>query len=245
MSRTTDKDRDLGEQVDEAIASKADLFVSIHANAGGGDGFEGFYWSTSSNGKRLVQLAEKYVKELGQNSRGAKKGDHLYVIKNTPMTAVLFESFFLDNDKDNDIGDTKAEQKAFGVAYAKAILEYFDIKYQKDKTTTTTAKSEYTQTQFVKDLQRAIGAQVDGIAGPETLSKTPTLSSSKNTSHAAVKPVQKILAAMGYTEVGTADGVAGPKFTSAVAHFQQKNGCYVDGEITARNLTWKKLLKLA
>lgn len=242
QSRNNDETEELYEIVNEAIKSKADLFVSIHANAGGGDGFEGFYWSTSSNGKRLVQLAEKYVKELGQNSRGAKVGDRLYVIKNTPMTAVLFESFFLDNDKDNDIGDTKEEQKAFGVAYAKAILEYLGIKYVEE---TPVVKNEYTQTQFVKDLQRAIGAQVDGIAGPETLSKTPTLSSSKNASHAAVKPVQKILAAMGYAEVGTADGVAGPKFTSAVAHFQQKNGCYVDGEITARNLTWKKLLKLA
>jgi peptidoglycan hydrolase-like protein with peptidoglycan-binding domain len=47
---------------------------------------------------------------------------------------------------------------------------------------------------------------------------------------------------LGYTEVGEADGIAGAKFTSAVAHFQQDNGCYVDGEITAKNKTWKKLL---
>jgi hypothetical protein len=35
-----------------------------------------------------------------------------------------------DNDKDNDIGDTVAEQKAFGVAYAKAILEYLGVAYK-------------------------------------------------------------------------------------------------------------------
>lgn len=46
------------------------------------------------------------------------------------MTAVLFESFFVDNDKDNNIGDTVAEQRAFGVAYAKAILEYLGITYK-------------------------------------------------------------------------------------------------------------------
>ena len=49
------------------------------------------------------------------------------------MPAVLVESFFLDNDKDNDIGDTIEEQRAFGVAYAKAILEYMGITYQEEK----------------------------------------------------------------------------------------------------------------
>ena len=48
------------------------------------------------------------------------------------MTAVLFESFFVDNDLDNNIGDTVAEQNAFGVAYAKAILEYFGIQYKEN-----------------------------------------------------------------------------------------------------------------
>ena len=43
------------------------------------------------------------------------------------MTAVLCECAFIDNDKDNDIIDTTSEQKAFGLAYAKAILEYFGI----------------------------------------------------------------------------------------------------------------------
>lgn len=106
----------------------------------------------------------------------------------------------------------------------------------------TKPTNTYTLKQFIKDVQKACGAAVDGIAGPETLSKTVTLSAKKNNRHAAVKAVQKRLAALGYPEVGTADGVAGPKFTSAVAHFQLDNKCAVDGEITARNKTWKKLL---
>ena len=101
---------------------------------------------------------------------------------------------------------------------------------------------EYTLTQFVKDVQKATGASVDGIAGPETIGKTVTLSASKNRRHAAVEAVQKRLDALGYTEVGEADGIAGPKFTQAVKHFQKDNGCVVDGEITKGNKTWKKLL---
>ena len=48
------------------------------------------------------------------------------------MTAVLLESFFIDNDTDNNTGDTKAEQRAFGIAYTKAILEYMGIAYKEN-----------------------------------------------------------------------------------------------------------------
>lgn len=102
--------------------------------------------------------------------------------------------------------------------------------------------SGYTLEQFIRDVQKATGAAVDGVAGPETIGKTVTLSAKKNAKHAAVEAVQKRLAALGYAEVGKVDGVAGPKFTSAVAHFQQDNGCVVDGEITAGKKTWRKLL---
>ena len=100
----------------------------------------------------------------------------------------------------------------------------------------------YSLKQFIKDVQAACGAAVDGIAGAKTIGKTVTLSAKKNARHAAIKPVQKRLAALGYAEVGKADGIAGAKFTSAVAHFQLDHGCVVDGEITAGNKTWKKLL---
>lgn len=100
----------------------------------------------------------------------------------------------------------------------------------------------YSLEDFVKDVQKACGASVDGIAGVETLGKTVTISAHKNRKHATVKAVQQRLYALGYIEVGTADGVAGPKFTSAVAHYQQDNHCWVDGEITAKNKTWRKLL---
>lgn len=129
-SRTKDENDPVAQEVKEANASKADIAVSFHVNAGGGDGFEVFHYNTSKNGKKLAQLCEKHVKTLGQNSRGLKSGNHLRFIKGTTMTSVLIESFFIDNVKDKSIGDTVAEQKALGVAYAKAILEYFGITYK-------------------------------------------------------------------------------------------------------------------
>ena len=103
----------------------------------------------------------------------------------------------------------------------------------------------YSKEAFIRDIQEAFGATVDGIAGPETLNSTITLSAILNRKHKSVRAVQRRLANLGYTSVGKIDGIAGVKFTQAVKEFQKKNGCVVDGEITARGKTWKKLLGLA
>ena len=118
-------------------------------------------------------------------------------------------------------------------------LPYIEYDVKEDKPAFT---EKYTLTEFVRDIQGVCGAAVDGIAGPETLSKTVTLSAVLNRKHTAVYYVQLRLQALGYAEVGKVDGIAGGKFTSAVKHFQKDNDCVVDGEITARNKTWKKLL---
>ena len=101
--------------------------------------------------------------------------------------------------------------------------------------------SAYTFRDFVKDVQASIGAEVDGIAGSETLSKTITVSAKKNNRHPVVKPLQKRLNSLGF-DCGIADGVAGEKFTKAVIGFQKANNCTQDGEITAKHKTWQHLL---
>lgn len=100
----------------------------------------------------------------------------------------------------------------------------------------------YTQKAFVEDIQRAFDVPVNGIAGPDTLSETITLSEVLNRKHPAVYYVQRRLYALGYTEVGKINGIADGKFTSAVKRFQSDHKCAVDGELTARFTTWKILL---
>ena len=129
-SRTTDENDPVVQEVKEANNSDAEIAISFHINAGGGDGFEAFYYSSSKTGKKLAGLCEKHLKTLGQNSRGLKTGNHLHFIKKTTMPAVLVESFFIDNVKDKAFGDTVAEQILIGEAYAKAILEYLGVAYK-------------------------------------------------------------------------------------------------------------------
>lgn len=110
--------------------------------------------------------------------------------------------------------------------------------------TNTSTSSDYNLKDFVKDIQGACGAKVDGIAGSETLSKTVTLSVTKNNRHAAVKAVQKRLKSLGH-DPGTVDGIFGGKTRIAVINFQKAKGCVADGEITAGKTTWKKLLGMS
>jgi GH25 family lysozyme M1 (1,4-beta-N-acetylmuramidase) len=140
-----------------------------------------------------------------------------------------------------------SESNGFGLGSSKSLdCSYFYVNVP-EKVNGISAKttSTYTKTQFIKDVQTATGVTVDGIAGAKTLAATPTISATKNRTHKAVKAVQKYLMAQGYSQVGTADGVAGAKFTAAVKAYQAKNGCTADGEITAKGKTWKKLLGLA
>lgn len=101
-------------------------------------------------------------------------------------------------------------------------------------------------TTFVRDLQEAIGANVDGIAGPETLSKTPTISTSTGWNHKAVRPLQVYLKSLGY-DLGKCgvDGKFGKDMKACIEKYQKDNGLsIVDGVVTAKMYTWKKLLKL-
>lgn len=109
------------------------------------------------------------------------------------------------------------------------------------KETTPAKASSYTLKQFIKDVQKATGAAVDGIAGKETLSKTVTVSATINNKHAVVKPLQKWLNALGF-DCGSVDGIIGKKTTNAICAYQKAKGCIVDGEITAKNRTWQHLL---
>lgn len=120
-----------------------------------------------------------------------------------------------------------------------------DYASKASKPVETVSTATYSRTAFIGDIQKAFGATVDGIAGPETLNSTITLSAILNRKHESIRAVQRRLAALGYTSVGKIDGIAGVKFTQAVKEFQKANGCEIDGEITARGKTWKKLLGIA
>ena len=134
MSRTKDENDTVNDEVRECNAYAPDLAVDIHNNSGGGDGFEVFHTIHGGTGKTLAQNIEKHVKAMGQNSRGVKtrkgtSGDYYAFIRETVAPAVICEGVFVDTKADASQADTLAEQQAFGVAYAKGILDTLGLAY--------------------------------------------------------------------------------------------------------------------
>lgn len=108
----------------------ADLFVSNHFNAGGGDGYEALVHNEDR--VALGKVFEKYVLEIGQNSRGVKLRPGLWVLKYTNMPAVLNEGAFVDHLKDIQDWNEDHELKKLGEAYAKAAAEFLGLE-EKEK----------------------------------------------------------------------------------------------------------------
>lgn len=227
----------------------ADLHVPIHTNAWSDPEMRYLMFMFYADNEKYRKVFNAVAPELEAvypghgKSRFAVRTD-LAEITMPAAVSLYCELGFHTNRTDCD--EFIHNPEVVGKALAKGICKYKGVAFKEDDPAPAPepVSNTYTLEQFVRDVQKACGAAVDGIAGPETIGKTVTLSAKKNATHAAVEAVQKRLATLGYVEVGTADGVAGPKFASAVAHFQQDNDCWVDGEITAKNKTWRKLLEM-
>lgn len=133
MSRTKDENDPLSDEIKECNAFNPDLAVDIHNNAGGGDGFEAYYYTGGGTSKTLAFNIEQEVIAIGQNSRGCKTKintsgkDYYGFIRQIKAPSVIVEGVFVDNATDVKIADTEAEQKAFGYAYARGILKTLQI----------------------------------------------------------------------------------------------------------------------
>lgn len=106
------------------------LFVSIHNNAGCGDGSEVLVYSKSDPQLTLAKNIEAQLINLN-NSRGIKERKDLFVLSKTQCPACLVECAFIDS-KDVECIDELQEQKAFGKAIAKGILKTLKIEYKEE-----------------------------------------------------------------------------------------------------------------
>lgn len=230
MSRTTDTGTSINTMASAANNWGADLVVSIHNNAGGGDGFEVYHSIAGGTGKTLAKNIEAEVKKIGQNSRGLKtkkgaNGDYFGMIRLTDAPAVICEGAFVDNKKDAAQIDTKAEQQAFGYAYARGVLKTLGIK---DKGYPAVEKKPAATKPAVAEKQETVKIEL------------PVLK--KGDKGGAVKTMQTLIEAAGYS-VGSAgaDGEFGAGTERGLEKYQKKKGLTVDRVCGAK--TWEKLLK--
>ena len=138
MSRTTDEDDGINQEAAESNAYGPDVTVSIHNNAGGGDGVEAWYSIVGGLSKTCAENILDEVVKIGQNSRGAKKKagsngkDYYGFIRMTKAPAVIVECAFIDNVTDIQIVADEDKRMAMGIAIAKGILRTLGVQ---EKTT--------------------------------------------------------------------------------------------------------------
>jgi len=97
-------ENELADICDKANASGADLFISLHINAGGGTGYEDYTCcaeSDKANAYRDLLRIEvmNYLRQYEVTDRG-KKHSAFYVLRQTDAPAILCENLFIDNAKD-------------------------------------------------------------------------------------------------------------------------------------------------
>ena len=233
--------------VQQANREDLDWFISIHFNAGGGQGVEVYTYE----GRQYQDAIDvcKNISSLGFINRGVKAGTGLYVIRRTKAKSMLIEVCFVDTEDAN---------KYLSVGYkaiAKAIVDALDNHIVSDPVvdtnTSSTSQTQSTVTttgdDWIRRLQQECNNQgfskqnVDGIAGPATLAGCPTLR--KGASGNITKLLQEKLISLRY-DLGKygSDGVFGTATYNAVVKFQKDNGLTPDG-IVGQN-TWRKLLNL-
>ncbi len=115
----------LSARVNKANLNNVDLYISIHFNAGGGQGTEvylaprSYYNSDNSYNTNLgyAQRVQNNMVALGFRNRGVKT-DEFYVLTKSNAHAILIETCFCDTQSDADLYNRLGAERV-----AKAIVE--------------------------------------------------------------------------------------------------------------------------
>lgn len=127
-----DKAADLQARCDLANQWGADYYISFHINDGGGTGFESYtYNNVDSRTQALRNVIHRKIATVfakyGLPDRGQQQAD-FEVLRQTSMSAALFEYGFIDNAKDagllkqDSFIDEIAKATAYGLAEGLGIV---------------------------------------------------------------------------------------------------------------------------
>ena len=145
-SRNTDKDVGLVSRADQANKSNADMFLSIHFNAGGRGtayGIETYYYKPEAgytpainkenhNNPDRIEKSRKLANKIQQNllyktgayDRGVKRASFA-VLRETSIPSILVELGFIDNQEEVKKIKTNEYQEKLADGIVDGIVEYY------------------------------------------------------------------------------------------------------------------------
>ncbi|WLR52957.1 N-acetylmuramoyl-L-alanine amidase [Bacillus tianshenii] len=152
-------------RTDLANRERADLFFSIHADANANKQIEGhwaFYWSTSSDGKRLAELLNEEMNRIvgtppvGTGIKACRSDvswPNFHVIRETKMVAVLHEHEFMTNPAGLKRLQSVEFRKKCAEADARAICRYYGVTF---KPLSAVSEKDYHGHWAEKSIEKAI-----------------------------------------------------------------------------------------
>ncbi|MCI8558593.1 MAG: N-acetylmuramoyl-L-alanine amidase [Lachnospiraceae bacterium] len=119
-TRTSDVTQSVGQKAAIANEEGADLFVSIHRNAGEYPGqytgVQTLIYDDSGIKKQMAERINANLAALGFRNAGVSIRPNLVVLNSTQMPALLVEAGFIDSDVDNRLFDSRFQAMAQAIA---------------------------------------------------------------------------------------------------------------------------------
>ncbi|MDD6235297.1 MAG: N-acetylmuramoyl-L-alanine amidase [Lachnospiraceae bacterium] len=155
-TRTTDIYETPFKKATDANEAGADYFVSFHRNSGENpntaSGAQTLIYSGGGEKEKLARNIQNNLIEQGFKDLGIVERPNLVVLKRTKMPAVLIETGFINNDKDNakfdDDFDAIANAIAAGIL---ATIDYDTVSAVPVRTTDDMPDDPYAQFEDIKD----------------------------------------------------------------------------------------------
>lgn len=133
MARTSDQTLSLKQRTDMANSWKADFFFSVHINSFTGssaNGFESFVYNnrpTLDEVNKQKTIHDHFMNQNPGNDRG-KKQANFHVLRESNMTAMLAEYYFITNPNDAKLLKSSAAKDKMAKATADGIAKAYGLK---------------------------------------------------------------------------------------------------------------------
>ena len=230
-SQASSVSNSLVQRVQKANSNNVDLYVSIHANAGGGTGTE--IYTYKSKELQQARAVLNNLCDLGFTNRGIK-GSNLYVVNKTNAPAMLIEVCFVDTQSDVELytklGNNKiADSIVNGLVGETSTVSNIN-RHIENKANTKAYNSHLRDFQSAYNKSYNKNILVDGLWGNQSSNAVNNIILKQGTSNDLVAWVQ--------IRIGkcSVDGIFGPVTKAAVMEYQKSYNLSVDGIVGANTL---------